>query len=31
VATWFGILLGLIAKVVLAFVMVGVFLGALLL
>ena len=30
-ATWFGILLGLIAKVVLAFVMVGVFIGALLL
>jgi uncharacterized protein YqgC (DUF456 family) len=31
IATWFGILLGLIAKVVLAFVMVGAFIGALLL
>ena len=31
IATWFGMLLGLIAKVVLAFVMVGVFIGALLL
>ena len=31
IATWIGILLGLIAKVVLAFVMVGVFIGALLL
>lgn len=31
IATWFGILLGLVAKVVLAFVMVGVFIGALLL
>lgn len=31
IATWLGILLGLIAKVVLAFVMVGVFVGALLL
>ena len=30
VATWFGIMLGLIAKVVLAFVMVGVFAAALL-
>ena len=31
IATWVGIMLGLIAKVVLAFVMVGVFIGALLL
>lgn len=30
-ATWFGIVIGLIAKVVLAFVMLGVFIGALLL
>jgi hypothetical protein len=29
-ATWFGIMLGLIAKVVLAFIMVGVFVAALL-
>jgi len=29
-ATWFGIMLGLIAKVVLAFIMVGVFAAALL-
>ncbi len=30
VATWFGIMVGLIAKVVLAFIMVGIFLAALL-
>ncbi|MBN8510353.1 MAG: DUF456 domain-containing protein [Burkholderiales bacterium] len=31
VATWFGLMLGLLAKVVLAFVMVGIFVAALLL